>query len=103
MNEIHKIRVHIYSALWIFLCEYLHIERDVGVFILIFAFQEKVYEEITRIFEGSDRPPNKEDLEEMKYLERVIKESMRLYPSVSAMGRVTETDVQIGEFKERRF
>jgi cytochrome P450 len=59
--------------------------------------QEKVYEEMTRIFDSSDRRPTKEDLEQMKYLERVIKETLRLYPSASAVGRQTETDVQIGE------
>jgi cytochrome P450 len=61
--------------------------------------QEKVYEEMTAIFEGSDRRPTKEDLEQMRYLERVIKETLRLYPSASSMSRITETDLQIGELK----
>ena len=61
--------------------------------------QEKVYEEMTTIFEGSDRRPTKEDLEQMTYLERVVKETLRLYPSAPAMSRITETDFQIGEFR----
>jgi cytochrome P450 len=61
--------------------------------------QEKVYEEMTGIFEGSVRRPTKEDLEQMKYLDRVIKETLRLYPSASSMSRITETDVEIGELR----
>ena len=71
----------------------------VSVFIHTRVLQEKVYEEMTRIFEVSDRRPTKEDLEQMKYLERVIKETLRLYPSASSVGRLIEKDVQIGELR----
>jgi cytochrome P450 len=54
---------------------------------------------MTTIFEGSDRRPTKEDIEQMKYLDRVIKETLRLYPSASSMSRITETDLQIGELR----
>jgi cytochrome P450 len=75
----------------------------VSVFIHSGVLQEKVYEEITRIFEDSDQQPTKEDLEQMKYLDRFIKESLRLYPSVPALGRLIETDVQIGELRNAVF
>jgi len=71
----------------------------VNVFIQTHVLQEKVYEEMARIFEDSYRRATKEDLEQMKYLDRVIKETLRLYPSVSSVGRLTETDVQIGELR----
>ncbi|XP_021942004.1 cytochrome P450 4C1-like [Zootermopsis nevadensis] len=42
--------------------------------------QNNVYEELKQIFQGSDRPAKMKFLSEMKYFERVIKESLRLYP-----------------------
>jgi cytochrome P450 len=37
------------------------------------------------------------DLADMKYLEMVIKEALRLYPSVPFVGRVLNEDVKIGK------
>jgi cytochrome P450 family 4 len=58
--------------------------------------QDKAYEELHQIFEGSDRPPTMTDLSEMKYLERVIKESLRLYPTVPYYSRLLNEDIEIG-------
>ncbi|KAM7350529.1 putative cytochrome P450 4d14 [Cochliomyia hominivorax] len=60
--------------------------------------QQKVYEEVINIM-GSDptQPVDMSKLHEMKYLELVLKESLRLYPSVPVIGRVTEEDYKIGE------
>jgi len=62
-------------------------------------FQNKVSEEQESIFQGSDRSVTMKDLNEMKYLERVIKESLRLYPSVPFIGREITQDVQLGKLK----
>ncbi|GFG37750.1 hypothetical protein Cfor_02942, partial [Coptotermes formosanus] len=56
--------------------------------------QNKVSEELDHIFHGSDRSVTMKDLNEMKYLERVIKESLRLYPSVPFIGRETTQDIE---------
>ncbi|KAJ4434438.1 Cytochrome P450 4C1, partial [Periplaneta americana] len=57
--------------------------------------QDKVYEELDNIFQGSNRSATMRDLNEMKYLERCIKEALRLYPSVPLIGRVLKEDTKI--------
>jgi cytochrome P450 len=61
------------------------------------CFQEKAYQEQELIFQGSDRSATMKDLSEMKYLERVIKESLRLYPSVPGISRLLNEDIKIGK------
>lgn len=57
--------------------------------------QAKVYEEIMGIFGDSDRPATFADTLEMKYLERVILESLRLFPPVPMIARKLKQDVQM--------
>ncbi|KAG7207316.1 hypothetical protein KM043_008983 [Ampulex compressa] len=69
-----------------FVLALLGVHRDV---------QERVYEELNDIFQGSDRECTFQDTLEMKYLERVILESLRLFPPVPAIARELKQDVQI--------
>ncbi|VVD01184.1 unnamed protein product [Leptidea sinapis] len=57
--------------------------------------QEKVYQESKDIFGDSKRIPTKDDINKMDYLERVIKETMRLYTVVPIIARETQEEVKL--------
>ncbi|KJH47356.1 unspecific monooxygenase [Dictyocaulus viviparus] len=59
--------------------------------------QKKVHEELDSVFGDSDRLPTSEDLKRLVYLEKCIKESLRLTPSVPLVARKLTSDVVIGE------
>ncbi|XP_071053137.1 cytochrome P450 4c3-like [Onthophagus taurus] len=67
---------------------YLSINRQI---------QTKVVEELNTIF-GDDkhRAISHEDLQNMRYLEMVIKEALRLYPSVPFFGRKVLKETKLG-------
>lgn len=52
-------------------------------------------EEQREIFGDNDREITSEDLAQMKYLERVIKETMRLFPIGPIYSRVASDDVKL--------
>ncbi|CAG5035857.1 unnamed protein product [Parnassius apollo] len=55
--------------------------------------QDRVFQELQEVFGDSDRPLIKEDLINLKYLERVVKESLRLFPPVPFIIRKVLEDV----------
>lgn len=57
--------------------------------------QEKVMREVDEIFGDSDRPCTFQDTLEMKYLERCIMETLRMYPPVPAIAREIQQDLQL--------
>ncbi|XP_050434177.1 cytochrome P450 4C1-like [Adelges cooleyi] len=61
--------------------------------------QQNVYQEINSIFSAGDfnRSPTHEDLQKMEYLERVIKETMRLCSTVPLITRKVENEMMIGK------
>jgi cytochrome P450 family 4 len=61
------------------------------------VLQEKVYKEQQEIFGDSQRLPTYREIQQMKYLEMVIKETLRLYPTVPLFGRKLKKDFDVGE------
>ncbi|KAG5894243.1 hypothetical protein JTB14_007870 [Gonioctena quinquepunctata] len=59
--------------------------------------QQKVYEEVIDIV-GTDRMVIASDLPKMKYTERVIRETLRLFPIAAVFARTLGEDIDIGEF-----
>nr|AZJ25116.1 CYP341W1 [Cydia pomonella] len=57
--------------------------------------QEAVYKELHEVFGDSDRRATVEDLSRLKYLEMVIKESLRMYPPVPAVVREPIDDIKL--------
>ncbi|CAH1399865.1 unnamed protein product [Nezara viridula] len=59
--------------------------------------QEKAAEEQMEIFGDDNRVPSTHDLNKMEYLDMVIKEVLRLYPSVPIITRSLTEDLKINE------
>jgi cytochrome P450 len=68
--------------------------------------EKKLHDEIDSILGSTDRSdgyavtkiPTAEDVPKLQYTEKVLRESMRLYPPVWTMGRYVENDYHLGEY-----
>lgn len=59
--------------------------------------QDKIHEEQLLVFGDSKEPATLQQLSELKYLDRVMKEALRLFPSAPTMGRRVTEDIEIGD------
>ncbi|GJQ65575.1 hypothetical protein Trydic_g23113 [Trypoxylus dichotomus] len=55
--------------------------------------QDEVVKELEAIFGNSSRPPTYTDLREMRYLEMVVKETLRLYTTAPFISRFVDEDI----------
>lgn len=67
----------------------------------MFITQNSVRDELREIFGDSDRDATMEDLKAMSTLERVIKETMRLYPSVTGITRTLYEPLYLSAYNSK--
>ncbi|XP_025898064.1 cytochrome P450 4V2 [Nothoprocta perdicaria] len=61
--------------------------------------QRKVHRELDEVFGNSDRPVMMDDLKKLRYLECVVKEALRLFPSVPLFARSLREDCYIKGYR----
>ncbi|XP_045478045.1 cytochrome P450 4C1-like [Harmonia axyridis] len=54
--------------------------------------QDNIVDEMMKVMDGKTTNPNYDDLQKMEYMERCIKETLRLYPSVFFISRIADED-----------
>lgn len=59
--------------------------------------QDLIHQELEEVFGDSKEPATLKDLAQLKYLDRVIKESLRMYPTVTAISREVTQEVKHGD------
>lgn len=80
----HETTAHALTWMWYLLCKHPEVEA-------------RVVAELDEVLAGRD--PTVADLDRLPYLEQVVKESMRLLPSVWSFVREPTSDVQLGEYR----
>ncbi|CAH0725105.1 unnamed protein product, partial [Brenthis ino] len=64
--------------------------------------QDRIYKECKEVLGDADRFPSAFDLGEMKYLDAVVKEILRIYPSVPFIGREIVEDFMLDDIKVKK-
>lgn len=59
--------------------------------------QEKLYEELNRVYDAAEEEVTQEMLDQLNYMELVIKESMRIWPAVPIVARSLNEDMKLGK------
>ena len=80
----HETTASALSFMWYLLAQHPEVER-------------KLLDELTAVLRG--RPPTVADLPRLVYTERVLLESMRLYPPAYGFGRVAKVDCELGGYR----
>lgn len=60
--------------------------------------QDKVYEEMAEVVGAENEVATTKQLGQLKYLDRVIKEVMRLFPTVPSVSRYVDKDTVLGNY-----
>ncbi|XP_010142523.1 PREDICTED: cytochrome P450 4V2 [Buceros rhinoceros silvestris] len=61
--------------------------------------QKKVHEELDEVFGDTEHPVTMDDLKKLQYLECVVKEALRIFPSVPMFGRTLNDDCCINGYE----
>ncbi|XP_044261197.1 cytochrome P450 4c3-like [Tribolium madens] len=57
--------------------------------------QSKIMDELESVFGTDDRKPTLEDINNLEYLERVIKETLRLFPTKPLIARLVDKEIKL--------
>ena len=92
----------IYSILC--LAEYKDIQVNLNIKNYIFIFlncksflQDRAREEVNRVWQKADEIIGVAEIQKLTYVERIIKESLRLFPSVPIVARNVSEDLQLSK------
>ncbi|GBM81409.1 Cytochrome P450 3A8, partial [Araneus ventricosus] len=59
--------------------------------------QDRMYEEVRQVLQKTEGELTYEAIQEMKYLDNVLSETLRLYPVIPRLERMTEADCKLGD------
>ncbi|KAI2473977.1 hypothetical protein C4B38_000071 [Diabrotica virgifera virgifera] len=61
-------------------------------------YQDQIYEEIITVLGDAQKQPDLNDLNELKVMERFIKETLRLFPPVPYIARTLDEDIELNGY-----